>query len=594
MEFSATVDRAEFDRFLGQEVLKEQGLRPWILQCRLTKEQKDIAAAEIVRSFWECPGGPPADIENIFGVEVHEGMVLPDQLSSWPVGSLVGGCWSQLSKFAPNASEENVLQALLQGNLTDAFRGWVLELSKTFGPSDRSTYVGELAHRNAWERIPWDHAMLHAFCPDYPKRSAAEPISQQQGSKRFRAVWIKLPPRCGGPQSERQDIQYLKDAVRAGLLEERFATWDALWKVIRKGQWVEHSCGMLRYLGEDVALFAEPAANYLPDMDIKNLTATLLACDKNCVSTLAIPGKALLVRKDSTDFRASTAERLCNFFDGLRALQQAGGTLEPERTCGLPLSEQYKVVGRAMEMARSNWPKYCIEDTLLPDGTLRVANPETAPLVEPLPDQAEPPVCAHGVPDIRMRGPPPARSDDSSAAAVELCVLQLSRSPAVLHEHIATSSHLDGCRQALQQAGLDYRLPCGAYVFVDPKVCPFILEHLEAQAFSLRHSDITASLCYEDAVMRTIYSLPRKYKLCIRHRELLEVPTVPQSATTDNEPNENDIHVVIKCTFIHVPIPSSLLTEPSDGPRTASTTDAQPGSGQNPRRAVARRGEKIS
>jgi len=90
--------------------------------------------------------------------------------------------------------------------------------------------------------------------------------------------------------------------------------------------------------------------------------------------------------------------------------------------------------------------------------------------------------------------------------------------------------------------------------------------------------------------MRTIYSLPRKYKLCIRQRELLEVLAVPESAAIDEEPNENDIQVVIKCTFIHVPIPSSLLTEPSDGPRTASTTDARPGGGQNPRRVVARQG----
>jgi len=157
---------------------------------------------------------------------------------------------------------------------------------------------------------------------------------------------------------------------------------------------------------------------------------------------------------------------------------------------------------------------------------------------------------------------------------------------------MATSTRLHGCKQALRQAGLEYRLPCGAYLFVAPDLYSFIIEHLGAHAICLRHSDVIASLCYEDAVMRTIYDMPRKYKLRIRHRELLEVPTAPESAAADEEPNEDDIQVEIKCTFIHIPIPSSLRTEPSDGPRTASTTDVHQG-GQNPRRAVARPGYSI-
>jgi len=123
---------------------------------------------------------------------------------------------------------------------------------------------------------------------------------------------------------------------------------------------------------------------------------------------------------------------------------------------------------------------------------------------------------------------------------------------------------------------------------VVPEVYPIITAHFEVEGLPLYHSDVIASLCYEDAVMRAIYSLPRKYKLCIRHRELLDVAAVPEIASAAQDPNGTDIPVIIKCTFIHIPIPSSLFTAPSDGPRTASTTDAQNNCGPNPRRAVAR------
>jgi len=344
-------------------------------------------------------------------------------------------------------------------------------------------------------------------------------------------------------------------------------------------------------LGENVALFAEPAQNYLPDPTRTNLTATLLACDKDCIATVDIPGKALLARKDGSHFKASTAKRLCHFVDSLFMLRKAGGSLEPEHVCKLPWSEQVQFLERAMEAARSNWPKYRIDNTLLADGSLQVVHPACEPPVELVLDQVKPPDCTNEVPDLRIREPPQSMSDGSSTTTVKVLVLQLSKSPAVLHEHLAKNIHLHGCKMALQQAGLDYRLPCGAYLLVVPEVYPFILALFETEGFPVHHSDLIVSLCYEDAVMRAIYSLPRKYKLCIRHHEVLEIPAIPEIGTTDEEPNEVDIHVEIKCTFIHIPIPSSLRTVPSDGPRTASTTDAQQ-CGRNPRRAVKRHGHR--
>jgi len=44
-----------------------------------------------------------------------------------------------------------------------------------------------------------------------------------------------------------------------------------------------------------------------------------------------------------------------------------------------------------------------------------------------------------------------------------------------------------------------------------------------------------------------------------------------------------EIPVLIKNSFIHIPLPTSLCSMSSSGPATASTTDADARKGRNPR-----------
>lgn len=81
---------------------------------------------------------------------------------------------------------------------------------------------------------------------------------------------------------------------------------------------------------------------------------------------------------------------------------------------------------------------------------------------------------------------------------------------------------------------------------------------------------------------RSSHCLPRKHKVSVESRQ----PSTLPAKQSDLAEQEDRFPIKIERTFIHVKIPSSLRTEPSEGPRTASSTDADARALPNPRSYV--------
>jgi len=174
-----------------------------------------------------------------------------------------------------------------------------------------------------------------------------------------------------------------------------------------------------------------------------------------------------------------------------------------------------------------------------------------------------------------------ARTDQTSS--IQICVIEYSRNPKELHQALMTHPDLEDCRRSLLDKGLELTLPgpsgkSGAKIFVHPELYAGALEAIEIRGIVLdkRHVVVTADL--EQVVDRVVASeVPRgrrvKKKGC---RSMLPGPFQPQSYPTR-----------VKSTFLEVPVPSSMRSAPSSGPRTASTTGLHSG-GRNPRQEVSR------
>jgi len=171
--------------------------------------------------------------------------------------------------------------------------------------------------------------------------------------------------------------------------------------------------------------------------------------------------------------------------------------------------------------------------------------------------------------------------------------LKYSRDPECFHALLQTDPQLEECRLQLKNHGLPFRLPSGAYIFVQPDEHSAVLEYISEQEVQLGPSHVLVSEAVEDVVTQCVASLPRKHKLLVKNR--LMISSARANASSDIPGGGSgcaelsDVPVVLQRTFIHFPIPSSLRSTPSGGPRTSSTTDANPRAGNNPRSSACKR-----
>lgn len=109
-----------------------------------------------------------------------------------------------------------------------------------------------------------------------------------------------------------------------------------------------------------------------------------------------------------------------------------------------------------------------------------------------------------------------------------------------------------------------------------------VQDHIQEEGLALGPADVLVSEELEGAVTGAVCCLPRKHKVSVESRQ----PSTLPAKQSDLAEQEDRFPIKIERTFIHVKIPSSLRTEPSEGPRTVSSTDADARALPNPRSYV--------
>jgi len=160
-------------------------------------------------------------------------------------------------------------------------------------------------------------------------------------------------------------------------------------------------------------------------------------------------------------------------------------------------------------------------------------------------------------------------------------VLKFSRNPAAFHDLLGTSDDLKQCRVDLESHGFSWRLPSRAYIFVKLHQYEATTALIEQDGLELSPAHVIVAQDYESIVMELMLALPRKHKIYMESRSEM----APEQKSTSMS-SMGAFPVLVKRSFIHIVIPSSLHSAPSDAQRTMSTTDATPSKGSNPRKAT--------
>lgn len=178
-------------------------------------------------------------------------------------------------------------------------------------------------------------------------------------------------------------------------------------------------------------------------------------------------------------------------------------------------------------------------------------------------------------------GRPPLTHRGSDQLLIYCFVVEFKRNPRVFFEGLQNSTALAACQEALANAGHECELPGGAKLYVKPQHVEPVLKHLkttrvrfqDGEQFEFEHLTARHLIVGEElrrALDQAIQSVPSRG----RQRIMTKRRTDPIGV----------VPWVVKHTFFHVPVPSSLWSGPSSGAKTVSTTDAYPKCGENPRK----------
>lgn len=156
-------------------------------------------------------------------------------------------------------------------------------------------------------------------------------------------------------------------------------------------------------------------------------------------------------------------------------------------------------------------------------------------------------------------------------------LLTFTRSPRAFREALLEATgELAECRRALDEAGLAVEHVSGAKMLVQPWQYEPALEALRLCKLTLLHQHVVVDPSLADSVESLVRGLPRRNKVYMRDTNVLPLGSAAAIG-------QMDVPVSVSKTFIDIRVPSSLCSTISLGPRTVSTTDANPRKGPNPR-----------
>jgi len=133
--------------------------------------------------------------------------------------------------------------------------------------------------------------------------------------------------------------------------------------------------------------------------------------------------------------------------------------------------------------------------------------------------------------------------------------------------------------------------PSGAHIFVRPEDFCKAMDAIDREGWTLQRRHVVVANEFEDLVMEVVKKIPSRQQVRLKSRTAAtlcpanEEPNAEKASENAQESFELFLQFCVKRTFIHVPCGSSIYSGPSGGPRTTSTSDANPRVLVHPRKA---------
>merc|ERR550532_1340204 len=170
--------------------------------------------------------------------------------------------------------------------------------------------------------------------------------------------------------------------------------------------------------------------------------------------------------------------------------------------------------------------------------------------------------------------------------AGEIILLDFSRNPKTFRDVLQECAELNPCRQE--------ELPSGAHIFVVPEDFEDAMHAVEREGWTLKRRHVVVAQEFEEVVMSVVKKIASREQVRLKSRTVacfcdakeepqvqVGTPDFPKSqqasASEDGQERlERFMLFCVKRTFIHIPCADSIYSGPSSGPKTVSTSDANP------------------
>eukprot|EP00933_Yihiella_yeosuensis_P081228 TRINITY_DN94791_c0_g1_i1.p1 TRINITY_DN94791_c0_g1~~TRINITY_DN94791_c0_g1_i1.p1 ORF type:complete len:678 (-),score=97.93 TRINITY_DN94791_c0_g1_i1:405-2213(-) len=182
----------------------------------------------------------------------------------------------------------------------------------------------------------------------------------------------------------------------------------------------------------------------------------------------------------------------------------------------------------------------------------------------------------------------------------QIILLEFSRNPKSFFDALNACPKLQACKSALETVGLSSLLPdSGAHIFVSPGTWHAALDAISREDWNLKKRHVIVAEEFEDTVKQAVAHIPSRDQVRLKCREATgaEEGVAPEQAASSQrgkdakpqnaskEDQEIFPDLVVKRTFLYVPIESSIYSGPSVGAKTVSTSDGDPRVKTLPRKA---------
>jgi len=169
---------------------------------------------------------------------------------------------------------------------------------------------------------------------------------------------------------------------------------------------------------------------------------------------------------------------------------------------------------------------------------------------------------------MRTRAPAPL-------SIVKVVILEYSRNDSWFRRALMEGPELDEVRLALHSQGLNPELSSGAKCFAPPSLFPGVVQALHDGKIELDRRHVVVAQEIEGVVKRAIENgqqlTTRRERGSFKMKARTEI-NLP-SEHDAQQPEQQDLVCpplqLVKRTFIHVPVPSSMRSASSEHPRTA-------------------------